>query len=106
MVVNRSCQRIGICDDDRAGDHRFISLRVLPSVPEPGEAQHTAVRGADVIGLPAVRSLEPLVVAARRNDAPMARERIPEHGLVGNGLRSCVEAGWQLLQGLFPSPWN
>src|SRR5260370_24134449 len=36
----------------------------------------------------------------------MARERIPEHRLVGNSLRSCVEARRQLLQGLFPPPWN
>src|SRR5258707_2749612 len=36
----------------------------------------------------------------------MARERIPEHRLVGNSLRSCVEARRQLLQGLLPPPWN
>jgi hypothetical protein len=90
---------------DRARDHRFAGLRTFPSVPEAGEAQDAAVCPADEIRLPAVRHLEPLVVAACQDDAPITPEGVTEHRLVGNGLRSRVEAGRQLLQGLFPPPW-
>src|SRR5258705_10658346 len=36
----------------------------------------------------------------------MSFERVEKHGLVGDSLRSRVEAGRQLLQGLVPPPWN
>src|SRR5260370_29128213 len=74
--------------------------------PQTGKAQHAPVGGCDVIRLPAVRPFEPLVIAAGWNGAPMACERIPEHGLVGDSLRPRVETGGQLLQGLFPPPRN
>src|SRR5262249_43083221 len=71
-------------DDDGVRNHRLASLRILPSVIHAGKAQHTAVRRADKIWLPAVWPLEPLVVAGSRYDAPMALEGIAEHRLVGN----------------------
>jgi hypothetical protein len=46
--------------------------QVLPPVPQAGEAQHAAVRGADEIGLLAVRPHNPFVIAGCRDDAPMA----------------------------------
>src|SRR5258708_29041345 len=52
------------------------------------------------------RLCEPLVIAARRHDAAMPLGRVPEHGLIGNALGARVEACRQLLQGLFPPPWN
>src|SRR5215468_10617494 len=86
--------------------YTLARLRILPSVPEAGEAQHTSVRRADEIRLPTVRLLEPFVLAARRNDAPMAPEGITEHGFGGDRLRPRIEACRQLLQRLFPPPWN
>jgi hypothetical protein len=72
----------------------------------PGEAQHTAVPRADEVWLFAVRHLEPLVVATRGQNAPMPLECIPEHRLVDNAFGSRVEACRQLLERLFPPPWN
>src|SRR5258707_7750068 len=81
-------------------------LGVLPSIPKARETQHSAVPRTDEIRLLAIRPFKPLIIAAGRNDAPMALERVPEHGLIGNTLGARVEACRQLLQGLFPPPWN
>src|SRR5258708_21882568 len=81
-------------------------LGVLPSIPKARETQHSAVPRTDEIRLLAIRPFKPLIIAAGRNDAPMALERVPEHGLIGNALGARVEACRQLLQGLFPPPWN
>src|SRR5260370_4502363 len=69
--------------------------------PQTGKAQHAPVGGCDVIRLPAVRPFEPLVIAAGWNGAPMACERIPEHGLVVHILRPRLETGGQLFTGPF-----
>jgi len=53
------------------------------------------------IGLLTVGSIELFVIARCPYDARMALERIPEHQLVGDALRSRVEGRRQLLQGPF-----
>src|SRR5262249_22830467 len=105
-IVNRPCQLIRLRDDDRARRHALAGLWVLPSVIETSEAEHAPVRSHDVIGLPAVWPLEPFVIATCRDHAPIALEGVAEHRLVGDALRTCVEARRQLLQRLFPPPWN
>jgi hypothetical protein len=43
----------------------------------------------------------PFAIAAGRDDAPVAFERVAEHGLVDDALRSSVEGSRQLLHRLF-----
>jgi hypothetical protein len=65
-----------------------------------------AVPRTDEVGLLAVGPLEPLVIAACRDDAPIALEGVTEHRLCGDSLRSRVKARWQFLQCLIPPPGN
>src|SRR5258708_7541205 len=104
--MNRARQLIRIRDDDRGRDHRLAGLGVLPPIPQAGKTQHAAVRRADEIRLPAIWPLEPFVIAACWDDAPMACERVTEHRLIGDSLGSVVEACRDLLQGLLPPPRN
>src|SRR5262249_14904978 len=98
---NRSCDRICIRHNDRARRHRLASLGILPPVPKARKTQHAAIRGADEIEMLAVWHFHPLVIAARRDDAAVALERIAEHRLTGDALDARVEARRQLLQRLF-----
>src|SRR5262249_52242772 len=92
-VVNWSRHLIRIRDDDRARRYAFTAFRILPSVIQASKTQHAPVRCCDVVGLPAVGPLDPFVVAAGRDDAPIALERIPEHRLVSDTLCTGIEAG-------------
>jgi hypothetical protein len=42
-----------------------------------------------------------LILALRRDDAPVALERVAKHGLVDDALRSSIEGSRQLLHRLF-----
>ena len=66
----------------------------------------TPIRAADIARLLAIRSLDPFVIAARRNDAAVALEDIAGHWFVGDAFRASVEGRRQLLQRLFPSVRN
>ena len=78
--VIASVKRIGIRHDDRARCHRLAGLGVLPPVPQARETQHPAVHRTDETGLLAVGPCDPFIVAARRDDAAMALERVTKYG--------------------------
>src|SRR5437899_9754065 len=69
-------------------EHHLAGVRAVEGL---GLDQDLFVGRADEIRLPAIRPLEPFVIATGRNDTSMVRERVPEHGFIGNGLRSRVD---------------
>jgi hypothetical protein len=55
---------------------------------------------------PRLQPRDSLVIAARRNDAAMALERVPERGLVSDAFGLRIESREQLPHGLLPPVWN
>lgn len=90
-LVERCHQRIRRGGDDGAGlQHHARGCRVLPALPQAGQGEGRVVLAKEVIGLPRLGTLLPLVEAARRDDAAPFVEGLAEGGFFCQRLGPCV----------------